>query len=306
MSHTKREERTESAPAEKPEAASAFPIPSDWSGSVTALDPAATPGIDGGKKMGQKLLAAGAEELSALQEKLFASQHGAGVDPGRGRSVLLVVQGMDTSGKGGIMRHVVGAVDPQGVSITAFKAPTEEEKRHDFLWRIAPHAPSPGMIGVFDRSHYEDVLIHRVHGWADEAEIQRRYGAIRDFERDLVAQGAAVVKVMLHISAAEQCERLMERLERADKHWKFNPGDIDEREDWDAYMDAYSAALAATSIDEAPWTVVPADHKWYARLAVQELLLAALRGIDPQWPAADFDVAEQIERLRATRDIGTR
>lgn len=263
---------------------------------VATVDPASTPGAPGGKKDGVKALAAHDDELSDLQERLFAADHGRE----GGRSVLLVVQGMDTSGKGGIMRHVVGAVDPQGVDITAFKAPTEEERRHDFLWRIAPHAPQPGIIGVFDRSHYEDVLIHRVHGWADEAEIERRYAAIVDFEQGLVDRGVAIVKVMLHISYEEQGQRLLERLEREDKHWKFNPGDIDERERWDAYMEAYSAALTATSTEHAPWTIVPADRKWYARLAVQDRLLAALREIDPQWPTADFDVAEQTARLKAT------
>ncbi|MCS6711134.1 polyphosphate kinase 2 family protein [Brachybacterium sp. EF45031] len=270
-------------------------IPAGWTGSVTEIDPGSTPGADGGKAEGEKALAGGVENLSELQERLYAASRG-----GDRRAVLLVVQGMDTSGKGGIMRHVVGAVDPQGVDLTAFKAPTDEEKRHDFLWRIRPHAPAPGMIGVFDRSHYEDVLIHRVHGWADAAEIDRRYAAIRDFEQELVDAGTTVVKVMLHISHAEQGERLMERLERPDKHWKYNPGDVDERGHWDAYMDAYDAALRATSTESAPWTVVPADRKWYARLVVQQLLLDALRAIDPQWPTADFDVEQEKQRLRAT------
>ena len=203
-----------------------FPIPPGWTGSVTALDPRATPGFDGGKKDGRRRLEELDEPVDDLQERLYASSRSGN---GAGRSVLLVVQCMDTSGKGGVMRHVVGSVDPQGVEITAFKAPTDEEKQHDFLWRIRPHAPQPGMIGVFDRSHYEDVLIHRVHGWADEEEIQRRYRAINDFERELTESGTVVVKVMLHISAQEQGERLLERLERADKHWKYNPGDVDER-----------------------------------------------------------------------------
>ncbi len=274
-----------------------FLIPEGWSGTVRDLDPRATPGFDGDKTEGHERLEEFDAPLDELQEKLFAH---ARRDDSRARAVLLVVQGMDTSGKGGIMRHVVGGVDPQGVDITAFKAPTEEEKQHDFLWRIRRRLPAPGMIGVFDRSHYEDVLIHRVHGWADEAEIQRRYQAIRDFEAELVAGGTEVVKVMLHISHREQGERLMERLERPDKHWKFNPGDIDEREKWEAYMDAYDAALAATSTQAAPWHVVPADRKWFARITVQQLLLDALRRIDPQWPPANFDVEEQKERLRST------
>ena len=272
-----------------------FLIPSDWKGDVTELDPRATPGFDGKKEDGKEVLAARDTLLDTLQERLYAARDSA---EGGGRSVLLIVQGMDTSGKGGIMRHVVGNVDPQGVDITAFKAPTPAETRHDFLWRIRKHAPAPGMIGVFDRSHYEDVLIHRVHGWADAKEIRSRYTAINAFERELIDAGTTIVKVMLHISPKEQGERLMERLERPDKHWKFNPGDVDERAHWDGYMDAYTRALRATSTVGAPWTVVPADRKWYARIAVQQLLLDALEGIDPQWPAADFDVDEQIARLQ--------
>lgn len=279
-----------------PQTPTGYRIPTTWTGDVLELDPRGTPGFEGGKAAGVDHLVAADAELDDLQERLYAQHHG----NGSGRSVLLVVQGMDTSGKGGIMRHVVGAVDPQGVHITAFKAPTDEEKSHDFLWRIAPHAPAPGMIGVFDRSHYEDVLIHKVHGWADDTEIDRRYDAINAFEQELTDRGTVVVKVLLHISHAEQGKRLLERLERPDKHWKFNPADIDERQLWPAYMDATTAALSATSTEAAPWTVVPADRKWYARIAVQERLLEALRSIDPQWPAADFDVDEQLARLRAT------
>ena len=273
-----------------------FPIPSGWKGEVTDFDPRATPGFEGKKADGKELLALRDAALDDLQERLYAAHHG----QEEGRSVLLIVQGMDTSGKGGIMRHVVGNVDPQGVEITAFKAPTPAEKRHDFLWRIRKRTPAPGIIGVFDRSQYEDVLIHRVHGWADAKEIRERYTAINAFERELAEAGTTVVKVMLHISAQEQGERLMERLERPDKHWKYNPGDVDERGHWDSYMDAYTRALRATSTVGAPWTVVPADRKWYARIAVQQLLLTALEGIDPQWPEAEFDVEEEKQRLRAT------
>jgi len=282
----------------EPEAPRGFLIESGWKGEVTDLDPQATPGFAGKKDDGKELLAARDTVLDELQERLYAANHGRA----DGRSVLLVVQGMDTSGKGGIMRHVVGSVDPQGVDIAAFKAPTPAEKRHDFLWRIRKRVPAPGIIGVFDRSHYEDVLIHRVHGWADAQEIRKRCTAINAFERELTEAGTVIVKVMLHISRQEQGERLTERLERPDKHWKFNPGDVDERQHWDAYMDAYSRALRATSTVGAPWTVVPADRKWYARIAVQQLLLDALEGIDPQWPAADFDVDEQLERLHDTMD----
>src|SRR5690606_18330914 len=234
--------------------------------------------------------------LSELQERLFAgSRAGEATD-----AVLLVLQAMDTAGKGGIVRHVVGGVDPQGVELAAFKAPTPEELAHDFLWRIEKRVPRPGFIGVFDRSHYEDVLIGRVRGLAAPAEIERRYDAIVAFERRVAASGIRIIKVMLHISSDEQKRRLAERLDRPDKHWKYNPGDIDERMGWDAYMAAYRTVFERTAAPEAPWYVVPANHKWYARLAVQELLIAALEDIDPQWPAADFDVEAEKKRLAAS------
>ena len=211
-----------------------------------------------------------------------------------------MLQAMDSAGKGGIVRHVVGGVDPQGVSLAAFKAPTDEERAHDFLWRIEKRLPEPGFIGVFDRSHYEDVLIGRVRALAPPEEIERRYDAINAFEADAAASGIRIVKVMLHISPEEQKSRLMERLERPDKHWKYNPGDVDERLVWPEYMRAYQTVFERTSTEIAPWHVVPANRKWYARLAVQELLLAALEDIDPQWPVADFDVEVEKKRLAAS------
>ena len=263
--------------------------------TLSSFDPDSTPGFSGSKATGAKALASGAERLSDLQEKLFAESRFGGT-----RSVLLVLQGMDTSGKGGIVGHVVGAVNPQGVRVAGFKAPTDEEKAHDFLWRVRPQVPPAGYIGVFDRSHYEDVLIHRVHGWASPEVIDERYAKIREFESELVASGTTIVKVMLHISKDEQKTRLTERLEREDKHWKFNPGDLDEREYWDAYQQAYELALAKTSTPDAPWFVIPANRKWYARLAVQHLLLRALGSLDLHWPQPDYDVAAQKARLAAS------
>jgi PPK2 family polyphosphate:nucleotide phosphotransferase len=204
---------------------------------------------------------------------------------------------MDTSGKGGIMRHVVGQMDPQGVKYTAFKAPTSEERRHPFLWRIRNALPAPGQIGVFDRSQYEDVLIVRVRELVPRSVWARRYSQINDFEATAAKDGATVVKVMLHISPEEQKARLMERLDRPDKHWKYNPGDVEERLLWPKYQEAYQAVMEKTSTDVAPWFVVPADRKWYARLAVQNLVLEHLAQMDPQWPEADFDVAVEKERL---------
>ncbi|WP_223170671.1 polyphosphate kinase 2 family protein [Microbacterium sp. NIBRBAC000506063] len=264
--------------------------------SLAGVDPGSTPGFPGGKGEGEKALRQGLADLGELQERLYAeSRSGVTTD-----SVLLVLQAMDSAGKGGIVRHVVGAVDPQGVSITGFKKPTREELAHDFLWRIEKRLPEHGVIGVFDRSHYEDVLIGRVRSLASDDEIERRYGAINDFEERLAETGTRIVKVMLHISPEEQKERLMERLERPDKHWKYNPGDVDERMLWDDYMAAYQTVFDRTSTSHAPWFVVPANAKWYARLAVQELLLAALEDIDPQWPPADFDVEAEKQRLAAT------
>lgn len=257
------------------------------------IDPRSTPGYGGDKNDGRADLQAGRAPLEGLQERLFA-QSVAGTATG---SVLLVLQAMDTAGKGGIVRHVVGAVDPQGVELASFKKPTAEELEHDFLWRIEKRLPDAGRLGVFDRSHYEDVLIGRVRELAPRDEIERRYGAIVSFEARAADMGIRVVKVMLHISKDEQRERLGERLERPDKHWKYNPSDVDERKLWDAYMDAYQVAIERTSTPIAPWHVVPADRKWYARLAVQQLLIDALEDIDPRWPAADYDVEVEKERL---------
>jgi PPK2 family polyphosphate:nucleotide phosphotransferase len=261
---------------------------------LSKVDTASTPGFDGGKKEGKKSLAAGAGELEDLQEKLYAS----GLK-GDQRRILLVLQAMDTAGKGGVVGHVVAAVNPYGVQIAAFKAPTDEEKAHDFLWRIRRQLPDAGMLGVFDRSHYEDVLVHRVRHLSTPQVIEARYGQIVDFENQLVADGTTVIKVMLHISEAEQKSRLAARLDDPTKYWKFNPGDLDDRMLWPQYMEAYQIAIRRTSTDVAPWYVIPADRKWYARLAVQQLLLDALRDLQQDWPHADFDVAEQKARLAA-------
>ncbi len=260
--------------------------------SLADIDTSSTPGFDDGKKAAEKALADGAERLSEVQERLFAASKAGGT-----QRVLLVIQAMDTAGKGGIVRHVVGAVDPQGVQLAAFKKPTPEELSHHFLWRIEKELPAAGMIGVFDRSHYEDVLIGRVRQLAPADEIEQRYDDIVQFERRVVDSGIAIVKVMLHISSDEQKARLAERLDRPDKHWKYRPGDIDERMLWNDYQAAYELAITRTDTDDAPWYVVPADRKWYARLAVQTLLLDALERIDPQWPVADFDVEAEKKRL---------
>lgn len=259
---------------------------------LAELEPDSTPGFSDKKKAGKKLLAKTDEVADGLQERLYANGRAGGE-----QRILLVIQGLDTAGKGGIMRHVVGMVDPQGVQITAFKAPTAQELRHPFLWRVRNALPEPGLIGVFDRSHYEDVLISRVHDLVPPAQWKRRYATINTFEEKVVSEGTTIIKVMMHISKDEQKARLAERLDRADKHWKYNPGDITERGYWADYQAAYQAVLDRCSTDYAPWFVVPADRKWYARLAVQQLLLEHLQGMKLTWPKADFNVATERARL---------
>ncbi|MFR9752937.1 polyphosphate kinase 2 family protein [Nocardia sp. 004] len=259
---------------------------------IAELDTSGTPGFTGDKKAGTQLLAERSPVLSDLQEKLYANGRS-----GDRRSVLLVLQGMDTAGKGGIVRHVIGSVDPQGVDHAAFGVPSREERRHHYLWRIHKALPRAGQLGVFDRSHYEDVLVVRVHNMVPPTEWERRYDEINAFEHELVDEGTTLVKIAMFISLDEQKKRLAERLERPDKYWKFKPADIDERAFWPAYQEAYQAVLDRTSTDYAPWYVLPADHKWFARLAVTELLIAAFLRLKLDWPPALFDIAEQKRRL---------
>ncbi|MFE7741864.1 polyphosphate kinase 2 family protein [Nocardia sp. NPDC057455] len=259
---------------------------------VAELDTSGTPGFTGGKKTGVALLAERSQVLSDLQEKLYANGRS-----GERRSVLLVLQGMDTAGKGGIVRHVIGSVDPQGVDHAAFGVPTQEEQRHHYLWRIRKALPRAGQLGVFDRSHYEDVLVVRVHNLVPPTVWEPRYDEINAFERELVDEGTTLVKVAMFVSLDEQKRRLAERLERPDKFWKFNPADIDERAYWPAYQEAYQAMLDRTSTEYAPWHVMPADRKWFSRLAVTELLIAALERLRLDWPLPTFDVEQQKRRL---------
>ncbi|MDQ1621705.1 MAG: hypothetical protein QOH19_123 [Actinomycetota bacterium] len=253
--------------------------------SLSAVDPDSTPGYPGRKADGELLLQEQDDDLTQLQEELFAVSRFGGT-----RRVLLILQGMDTAGKGGIVKHVMGTMNPQGVKFKAFKAPTQEEKSYDFLWRIEKEVPAAGLIGVFDRSQYEDVLIHRVHRWASPDEIERRYAAINEFEARQTGIGTKIVKVMLHISRDEQKERLLARLDDPTKLWKYNHGDVEERAFWDDYMEAYQKAIEKTHTEVGPWYVVPANKKWYARIAVQQLLLDALGGLKLQWPVPDLDV----------------
>jgi PPK2 family polyphosphate:nucleotide phosphotransferase len=259
---------------------------------LSELDPRATPLAPGSKERTREVMLAEGLRLAELQERLYAE----GATGGR-RRVLLVLQGMDTSGKGGVVRHVVSVVQPQGVQYTAFKRPTPEELRHSFLWRVRRALPDPGLIGVFDRSHYEDVLIGRVRALATPEVIERRYREIVRFENQLAQDDVTIVKCFLHLSPWEQKERLLARLDDSAKRWKFNPGDIDERALWPEYQRAYETVLERTDSDAAPWYVVPSDRKWYRNWAVGKLLLETLTDLDPRLPEPTYDVAEQRDRL---------
>ena len=259
-----------------------------------SYDTLATPGFDGDKDAGKAALADVGLRLSELQERLYAA--GTKGDP---RRILLVLQGMDTSGKGGTVRHVIGQTDPQGCVIATFKQPTAEELARDFLWRIRQRLPGPGMLGVFDRSHYEDVLIARVRELVPRAVWARRYATINRFEARLAERGTVLIKVFLRISKKEQRQRLLARLDDPTKHWKFDPHDLDERGRWSDYRAAYEDVLTKCNPQTAPWYVVPADRKWYRNWAVAQLLTEHLEGLQLTWPKADFDIGEQRTRLRA-------
>ena len=230
--------------------------------------------------------------MRELQGRLWA----AGTAGSKAR-LLLVLQGIDTAGKGGVTKHVVGVFDPIGVRYTGFKQPTQEEKQHDFLWRIRKQLPPPGAVGVFDRSHYEDVLVVRVHELVPEKEWQARYDVINEFEAELVASGTTVLKCFLNISYDTQRERLIRRLDRPDKHWKFNEADLEERALWSEYQAAYSDMLEKCNTAHAPWYIVPSDHKKYRNWAVGELLRETLVELDPQYPDPGLDIAALKARL---------
>ena len=271
----------------------AFRMPPDL--DLTALDPRARPVGPQDKKAAAADVEQLHERLDALQEALYAEATGGGR-----RAVLLVLQGMDTSGKGGVIGHVAGLMNPQGLHIAAFKKPTAQERARHFLWRIRKQVPGPGTIGVFDRSHYEDVLVVRVDGLVPEAQWRSRYAEIRDFEGGLAADGVTVVKAMLHISPQEQQSRLLARLDDPAKRWKYNPGDVDVRAKWPDYRAAYTDALRETDADAAPWYVIPADRKWYRNWAVAALLAETLTELAPQYPPPSYDVVAERARVLAS------
>ena len=220
------------------------------------------------------------EKLHELQERLYAEDK---------RSLLLIFQAMDTGGKDGAVKSLLTGANPAGVQVTSFKAPTWEELDHDFLWRVHQKVPSRGLIGVWNRSHYEDVLIVRVHGLIGPKEWKARYAQINDFEAMLAQNGVTVLKFFLHISKDEQKERLQARLDDPSKHWKFNTSDLQERRFWNDYQKAYEDAISACSTPSAPWFIVPADKKWARNVAVAEAVVEALDKMKPQYPKVDFD-----------------
>jgi PPK2 family polyphosphate:nucleotide phosphotransferase len=261
---------------------------SDGRFRMADIDPDSTPGLKK-KKHARKALEASHALLFGLQERLFAEHK---------RSVLVVLQAMDTGGKDGTITHVMSHLNPEGVVITTFKAPTPEEKRHGFLWRIRRALPEPGVIGIFNRSQYEDVLIARVHALADEKVIESRYGLINQFEKELVRSGTKIIKFCLHISYDEQRRRLLDRLNDPDKHWKFHENDINERAYWDDYQSAYGIAITRCSTQWAPWYVIPANDKDYRNWAVSKIVSETLEDMDPKYPRPKLDIPRLVKRLK--------
>lgn len=242
---------------------------------------------DQGKEKAKAITGQLIGRLEALQERLYANGD---------RSVLIVLQGMDTSGKDGTIKHVMSGVNPQGCKVVSFKPPSPEELGHDFLWRVHQKAPSKGQIGIFNRSHYEDVLITRVHGWVSEMVVKQRFNQIKEFEELLHENGTTILKFFLHISKDEQKERLEERLHDPEKRWKFNEGDLEERKLWKNYMEAFEDMMAATSTDHAPWYIVPANRKWYRNLMVADRVVAALEDMKLKTPPAPANI--NFDRLK--------
>jgi PPK2 family polyphosphate:nucleotide phosphotransferase len=236
-------------------------------------DPGETFGWD--KELAKAALTVEVSRLAELQKLLFAEGS---------QSLLVVLQAMDAGGKDGVLREVFTGLNPAGIRVTSFGVPTEEELAHDFLWRVHRHVPADGQIAVFNRSHYEDVLVVRVKELTPPAVWRSRYAHIRQFERLLVDEGTAIVKLFVHVSAEEQRDRLQDRIDSPDERWKFRLGDLDDRKLWPKYMTAYRDALARTSTPDAPWFVIPGDRKWVRNLTVARILRHTLERLDPQFP----------------------
>jgi PPK2 family polyphosphate:nucleotide phosphotransferase len=267
---------------------------------LDSIDPRDTCGFDLDKDEAKAMLADDIRRLADLQERLYASDRW---------SLLVVLQAMDAAGKDGVIKHVMTGLNPQGCSVHPFKAPSHEELDHDFLWRVAMRLPERGRIGIFNRSHYEEVLVARVHKEVLERQQlppklagkdiwKHRFKSIRGFERHLAQNGTVVLKVFLHISKEEQKHRFLDRLEQPGKRWKFSMGDISERKLWDKYMDAYEEAIRETSREHAPWYVVPADRKPFARLVVARAMIDALEDLDLKFPKVEGDALKEMEKVR--------
>jgi PPK2 family polyphosphate:nucleotide phosphotransferase len=257
-----------------------YRVPPDSQLRLSGIDPSERHTFDGKKERGEEQLEELTTRLRDLQELLYAE--------GKHR-ILMVLQATDTGGKDGVIRHVFRTVNPQGVKVASFKAPSRSELAHDYLWRIHKKTPAQGEIRIFNRSHYEDVLVVRVKNLVPEEVWERRYQHINNFERMLADEGTTIVKFFLHISKEEQAERLQARLDRPEKHWKFSPGDLVERKLWDVYQEAYEAMLSRTSTSWAPWYVIPSNSKWYRNLVIARVLVDTLEGLKMQFPEADFD-----------------
>jgi PPK2 family polyphosphate:nucleotide phosphotransferase len=260
--------------------------------SLADHDPGDTAGLDSADDVAREYDEV-SEQLVELQERLYAEEK---------RSLLIVLQGIDAAGKDGTVKHVLRGTNPAGVRVFSFKEPSNDELAHDFLWRYHQATPADGMVHVFNRSHYEDVLVVRVKDLAPEELWRSRFDSINDFERMLVREGTTIVKFLLHISKEEQLEKFRERLERQDKFWKWSPNDIKERERWDSYQQAYEEAVGATSTPWAPWYVVPADRRWFRNYVIARVLAGTLAAMDPRFPAPPEDVKRFAEReLERTR-----
>jgi len=249
---------------------------------LSSIDTRNTVAFDGDKDAGKARLKELTSDLEGLQELLYAEGK---------HKVLIVLQATDTGGKDGTIRHVFDGVNPQGVKVASFKKPTPEELSHDYLWRVHQHAPARGQIAIFNRSHYEDILVVRVHSLVPEGVWSRRYDHINEFERMLADEGTTILKFFLHISRDEQAERLRERLDTPEKQWKFARGDLEERKKWDDYQSAFEAMLERTSTPWAPWFVIPSDRKWYRNLAISSVVTQALRDLDMSFPAPEDDIS---------------
>lgn len=261
-----------------------FRIPPDTSVDLAAHDPQFTDGVED-KAVARALLEADVQRLDKLQYLLYAEDR---------RALLIVLQGMDASGKDGTIRHVMGGVNPQGCRVTSFKKPSAEELDHDYLWRIHEAVPRRGNIGIFNRSHYEDVLVVRVHDLVPEAVWSRRYDQINRFERNLAENDVVILKFFLHISKEQQKRRFEKRLEDPKRHWKISEADFAERKYWDAYTEAFETLLSRCSTEWAPWFVIPADHKWFRNVAVGRIIVETLESLDMKLPAPTVDVSKIV------------